>query len=583
MNSEYKWKKDFFEEEEGTAIDNAENEEVEVMEEEYEGTTIDEMDKTNIFLDGLIKADISQDEHGIYSFIGTKKKYFTNFSYIEFLYTDIADGVRIRVVKIGQVEIRLEAKDLTTSSRFNQKLLQNSNYSVKMPAEMFREFADMILRLDNNKTVTNTQGFGKVSDNIWHLGNKVIVDGKLEEYNPIVWNGNLGHKLQATDYLSLSDEKFDLKGIWDFFYDLYGMKAVLVIGFALATLYYQEYLNAKKHFPLLYIRAGSGRGKNGLAGLICSLFGMSEALAYVNCASNATKIGTESKSLLLNNLPLVLDELSEEQFPYIKSRFDGQGSVKFHQNSPNDILERTVNGSTIITTVVEPKDKQIISRCVFVDLDDIKLKKTLYDEVRKQSVMFSSFTSSILSKISFDKIQKCVNEYKCDIHNCGSSPRIIENYSLIGGCFDVFREVVDSSTMLPDPEEVKIFLEIQIRKTEEYLNPLIYFMREIERLADSTLAKKYITSDYKFLYFNFNGVWDLIPEKFKKKYFPYMKSSDVKKLLKESEYIAIYGNDLQPIDKDKMGKQAISHSKKICTNSRRCYVLLKDKLPGYYK
>jgi len=529
------------------------------------------------------KFGFERDEKGIYIFDQKGKNYLTNFSRIEFVANKTENNERVRIIKINDILIELRPHHLQNYGSLYKKLLGCSKFHIDMPRSNFLDFVNLLLNLDNDKFINPAPGFGRINDSIYNLGNKLLVNGDLRDHQKQIWLGQSGYMLDKTDMINISDKKIELLEIWKSLYGLYEMQAILVVGFGIATLFFQQYMERKKHFPLLYILAASGRGKNGLSDLICSLFGLNESLVNINCVSNSTKIGMESKSLLLHNLPLVLNEVSEDQFDFIKSRFDGQGSVKYKDNNTNNIEERSVNGSTIVTTVVDPLDKQIVSRCIFINLDITELNKELFDSVRDKSVNFSSFIIKVLQSMSFEDILEDVENFRKNIKSKIAQPRIVENYSLIGGCFNAFRKLIEDSEVLPDQASVNAFIEEQMETTEQYLNPLIYFIRELERLADVSASKNYLVQDNDFVYFNFNGIWSLIKDSYKTKHFPFMKDKNIKRLLEESDYMAVYGVDIDPPNKNMLGKPISSYIKKIGVKTRRCFVLRRDKLPGYYR
>ncbi|MDP8269193.1 MAG: hypothetical protein P9L97_10735 [Candidatus Tenebribacter davisii] len=537
----------------------------------------------NTFLIQLRKFGFDCDENGIFIYNQNDRLHLTNFNEVEYICNIEIDQERVRVIKLNETEIEFKPQDLLNSNSFNRRLLSNSNHVLEMEKGQFSRFKNLILSLDNDKYVTSIPGFGMISENIFNLGNKIMLNRELRDHEETVWIDNNGFKIDKTDLVFISEKEIDLIKIWEYFFQLYGMQAVLIIGYAIATMFFQQYMKLEKHFPLLYVLAGSGRGKNGLTDLICSLFGLNESLVNVNCAGNSTKIGVESKSLLLHNLPLLLNELTVDHFDFIKSRYDGQGSVKYNEKSSNQISERSVNGSTVITTVVEPLDKQIISRCIFVDLDSTELQKEFFDKVREESVDFSGFMLRIIKGISFQEIMNSVCEFRKEIYTHTALPRIIDNYCLIGGCFNIFRKLVKDGPALPKPEQVASFIDAQIKSTEDYLNPLIYFIRELERLSGLPPAAQYYSQNSDYLFFNFNSIWRLIKDSYKKRYFPFMQDKNIKRLLLESDYMAVYGSELKPADKNMLGKPVHSYNKKIGSVSRRCYVLRKDRLPGYYR
>jgi len=533
------------------------------------------------FLVELKKVGFDRDVHGIFYHSNDGKVYLSDFGELEFLYTKIIDGSRIRVVKIKDVEIELSSADLQNKGSFNKQVMNKCNYSIDMRPPEFQVFRNIIMKLDNCKMVEEKPGFGRITPDIFNLGNKMIINQKMHDFQSLVWLGKAGYSLTQTDQIRISEKPLALSNICSNFFQLYGDYAILILGFAVGTLFLQQYMKVKKHFPLLYLLGASGRGKSCMAELTCKLFGLDESLSIVNCAGNSTKIGTEVKSLLLNNLPIVFNELLEEQFSYIKSRYDGHGSYKYSDKHSNNLAERTVNGSSIITTVVEPHDKQIIRRSVFINLDDIKMKKAVFDQARLDSDHFSNFVIRILNSITFEQIRKQVEEFTGRI-GLKYNPGITDNYAFIGGCFQTLRSIMVNDSFLPGDDRLEKFIVSQIRQTESYLNPLNHFIMEIERLADNPKAKKYIVQDDDYIYFHFKGIWDLISDSYKRKYFPFMNEKNLKVAIKESVYMAKYGRDLLVNPEHKAGKAATSHHKKIGNIPRRCFVLRKDQLPGSY-
>jgi hypothetical protein len=545
-------------------------------------TETDNLPDNRHFNDLLAEAGLKVNENGIYQANKTGIINISNFSNITYLFNKIQDNQKLRFIKIDDTIFKITPEHLVNRNSL-RKLLLASNYDLSCSNRLFNKLVNVIIKLDNGKIINDTTGYGRIADHIYNFGNKILVNNELTDFKPAVWLGKKGYYLNKTDMLHISDKPCNPPQIWDTFYNLYGMQAVLIIGYAVASLFFQEYMKIEKNFPLLYIKAGSGRGKTGLTELIENLFGIKHPFANVNCSSNSTKIGIENKSILLNNLPLILNELTEKEFQFIKGRYDGQGSVKYSDYKPGNISERTVNGPTIITTVVDPRDKQVISRCVFIDLNEIEMNKTAFEQARKLSKNFSSFACTILKNISFYDIMTNIDQFR-EILDCAKvQPRISDNYSLIAGGFLAFSSMLPGSQELPDSEMLTNFLISEMKKTENFLNPLSYFVRELERLSECQISQKYITQDDTFIYFNFNGVWSLISQAYKHKYLPFITSSNIKNLLKKSQYIAHYGRDFQADTKNPAGKPVTALIKHIKDTKRRCFILLKSELPGYYR
>ena len=534
------------------------------------------------FAELLTESGLKVNENGIYQEFKTGGiRKISNFLNIEYLFNKMQGNQKFRFLKIDDIIFKLSPEDLVNRQNF-RKLLLSANYNLSCSKQQFNKLVNIIIKMDNGKNINDTTGYGRIADHIYNFGYKILVNNVLRDFVPTIWLGKKGYYLNKTDMLHVTDEPFDPSELWNTFFKLYGMQAVLIIGFAVASLFFQEYMKKEKKFPLLYIKAGSGRGKTGLTELIENLFGIKHPFSNINCSSNSTKIGIESKSILLNNLPLILNELTEKKFEFIKSRYDGQGSVKYSGFKPGNISERSVNGSTIITTVVEPKDKQIISRCVFVNLDDIEMNETAFEQARTLSKKWASFTCTVLKNISFGDLITQIKQVKEKIHCSGVQPRISDNYSIIGGCFLAFKSLLTGRNDLPDVEKLKNFLLGEMKKTENFLNPLIYFLRELERLSECKISHRYITQDENYLYFNFNGVWSLISQAYKAKYLPFITSSNIRNLLKKSRYIAHYGSNFEANAKNSAGEPVTAFLKHIKDTSRRCFVLIKSELPCYY-
>jgi hypothetical protein len=91
---------------------------------------------------------------------------------------------------------------------------------------------------------------------------------------------------------------------------------------------------------------------------------------------------------------------------------------------------------------------------------------------------------------------------------------------------------------------------------------LVYFVIELERLADQPSAKNYIMQDEKMLYFNFSGIWNMIKSSYKKRYFPFMTEANIKELPKKSQLIALYGDDITADHSSDQGKAVCDYPRK---------------------
>jgi len=534
------------------------------------------------FAAGLDEMELHIEEDGIYSYHQGMRIRRANFSRVSFEYTIRENDTRLRVYRFNDKPIKLRPQDLISKASCNRCLLEQSNFQIDLSTAEFDRLKILLIEMDNGRVAQNKSGFGRVADGIFNLGNKIMIDDQLQDFKPLIWQGDTGYALEHTDQIIISENPLALGKIAQQLFQLYGNKAIVMLGFATASLFFQQFMKLKKHFPLLYLKGASGHGKSCIAELNCKLSGMDESLYIINFAGNSTIIGSEIKAVRLNNLPIVFNEFTEDKSDLVKSRFDGHGSSKFTGKTSSNLSERPVNNPTIVTTVVNPHDKQIITRSVFVDLDEIEMKKSVFDEVRAASSDFSGFIVKIIQSLSIDIL---VNQVDRFVQMIGKTeePRILDNYSLIGGSFMAFKSICDDISGFPSDEEVLQFIKEQISQTESLLNPVPALLYELERMLVTGKAKSFITQDEEFVYFNFEGVWSEISPAYKRRYFPFMSKRNLQEQLKKSEFIAKAGKDLQVSSKFKDGELLTQFPKKINSSTRRCFVLKKDRLPGYFR
>lgn len=522
------------------------------------------------------------DDKGIYIIHKDRRSYLSNAADFKFQYNRKTDTGLIRVISINDTEFDLIPQAFWSLNSFNQITLSKSRYRLTMDKYEFQDFTNILLEMDNGKIIEDTTGIGRIHPLIFYLGNKIIVSGKSQDPEEVVWINNKGYHLELTDKIKVDDGGFSLTRIFEKFHELYGMKAVLVSSFAVATIFFCQLLETYGYFPILYITGDSGRGKSCLADLILQLFGLNTNFASVNISSNSTKVGIEIKSSVLKNLPLAIHEHNKDNLDLIKYRYDGQGSVKYDQNSPDNLNQRQVEGSTIITSVERPLDKQYTSRCVFIDLDEVTMNKSYYEKVRKEAAKLSRFVLTGLENLSFDDIVKEVEKVSREVKYDGYIPRIRDNYCLFAGAFLAFIEKLDKTENFPSREKIIKYIQSEITKAEKMLNPLIYFIREVERIWEQSNSKAFMTESEDYLFFNFNSLWHNISEFYRNKYFPYLSRNSIKKLLVDSEFIEHYGSGIEPQNDKDIKKPITSYPKTIFGKTKRCFVLRKDKLPGYF-
>jgi len=527
-----------------------------------------------LFLTKAEDAGIMIDCNGICVDRNGETEYVSNIRRIEYLHTVLCNGDpnnRVRVVKINDTVAELYPEHLTSLNKFKKLLLGQGNTSFNGETKLYQKLVNLILALDNGKTVEMLDGFGKVHPEIYHLGNKIIIDGETKPYQEILWSGNNGVKLEKSGKLRIESDAHKIEDIWDRLNETYPEYSYVITGFAVATLFFDTIIKDYGSFPILYIAGKSGSGKTKMAEIISNMLGCDTDMFTVNCDSLSTRTGVDEKNQSLNNLPLILNELDHKWYPLLKSRFDGEGAIKSCPTKQYRTLQRQVKGSTIVTSVNRPLDSQVISRSVFIDTSKMKRNLDKFPDLYHNRRKLSQFIVSSLGIKSHYVISEIKRLY--DIFKGESiEPRIISNYAIIAGALSAFA----AEYKIADCNGAKLtdFFKKEMIEAEKGLDPVYHLVGEIRSLIDEQPEQDFLLCDDEFVYIHIEGLWQYLPPGVKDQYYRKQEAKDVKTMLANSEYVARYGGKFSGPE----GKPVISLSKKINNATKRCIVLIRDKL-----
>ena len=533
------------------------------------------------FLDEVEKDGYHTDNKGIYKLFNEEIIYISNFNSVKFLYTLIdsesGNETRIRVVKINNIIFNLTHKDITSKRKFNQLLLNRSKFYFRGSSSDFQIFLEIILNLDNGLNIRELKGSGKVHEKIVNLGNIILRKRHDYLYSEIVWLGKQGYKLASQKNIEIDINGFDLPTLWNKMHGIYKQYSYLIFGFSIATAFFREIISDMGAFPILYLFGNAGSGKSTLSELIGNLFGAKRNYFTVNCDSLSTPIGIEEKTQELNNLPLIMNEVSSKQNPYLRSRYDGDGSIKASLRKNNPIHERQVKCSTIAISVSKPLELQVAQRCIFLDISIVMKDKKLFDMLYLERSKLSTFIKEVLIKIKPAIILKDIFKFRHSVLDKGFSPRTIDNYSIIGGSLLAWIGSFKSNKF-PSEKEVFEFILKEMEIADKNLNPLSYLIGKLRMMINNNIQAEFLTWDNELIYLHLQGFWNYLPKVFKEKYYNKMGIKEVKKLFYNSEYIAIYGKDLNSSKNEDFNEPALSHTKKIEGDAKRCVVLIRQKV-----
>ena len=517
------------------------------------------------------------DQNGIYAG-KDKEELLANFSFLEYKYSikEKDSGSLIRRVLIGNMTFDIEAKHLLNKNSFNMLLISKSSYHFTGSTRYFEVFVRILLSLENNQIVTDLPGFGMVRDGFWNLGNFVFTEGTLYSYHELIWSGNKGYFLQNTSKININRNGFPPAMIYDKFCEIFGKYSITILGYAVAGMFFGSIIDQRSSFPILYLTGGSGIGKSTFSELFLKLYGVDRSWGTVNCDSNSTKIGIDEKTQEFNNIPLVLNEIGKKYYPMLKSRYDGDGSVRVSKYKKKKTDERDVKGPTVAISVVPPEDAQVYSRFIFIDYEKVKRNKTAFDELQKESSKLSGFILDVIRNISAEDIISHAKQFKNSFTEYVIQSRVLESYSIVAGGIIALLNAFPALSLTK--EDIYKYLHSEMKAAEQLSDPLFPFISKIKEIVTTEGTSAYAKFDENYFYLNISGFWAELPTGFKNKFYYGKKHKDILEMFKNSEYPVRYGVEFTYKKNGDKGKQVLSYGKKINGTNHRCIVLSKEKI-----
>jgi Cdc6-like AAA superfamily ATPase len=531
-----------------------------------------------LFNDNLLDEVVSHfgcsiDNYGIFYSNQNEKFYVSNIRRIQFLYTHVDDSdndaTKYRVVLINDIEFKLSVKHLSSKSKFAEYLMSRCNLYFNGDKEIFDRIVREILTKKNNNIVSSIRGCGKVAEGLYNLGNMVIIKGKIEPCQHLIWDGNVGYQLEKQNGIKIT-MGWSLLDIWSKLFTIYGKSAIVVLGYAITTLFFDVIQKQFGRFPILYLTGAPGKGKTALAELIAMLFGARYEFLSINCESLSTPIGSEEHLQQKYNLPHIFNEMQEKWHSLLKSRYDIELTMKASPSKQKRTEFRQVTGSTVAISVSRPLDKQIVSRCLFVDFDKIESHPIEFSQLYNQKEFLSSFIIHIIENIEASKVIAKIEDFKNRFFNKGFEPRIVESYSIIAGGMAALLAHFGEIPLQED--ELIDFIEEEIQKAQAGLEPIYFIISELKKLLSQNSNAEFLVCDEDFIYLNVHDFWDSLPKFFKDQYYPNHNNKAMKQMLCESKYLAQKGIDYH-------GRHTPeNHPKKIAGKTQRCIVLKRNAL-----
>lgn len=408
----------------------------------------------------------------------------TNFT-LEILRNFSSPAGMNRLIRVahedGKFSIESEIQPAVMANRnlFAAWVLSQGNFLFRGTYTDLEKIWSLELGQNDGKIIYRPDHIGWIrSKKIWIFSDCAI--GNSEIYRPdqedIVWIGDYGYQavtLEAsgqdvrTDacgsiYMpslrwDLSEKAVDetrLKMIDLLKRNLGGFEAYLALGFVAACAYADELFREFK-LPILFIFGRRQCGKNTLASLIMSHFGLGE-----DCADNVsavTKTALSRKLAYFSSIPVWVDEYRsgdphcQAKDSILRSAYDRVGASKGTLGP--GIIAPKVRAPLIITGESFPSDSALTSRCAIIQLSEGRRDGKILEEIRRLVPSLSGIFCQMVKKKTEATTAALIEDVKITkdwLEGKGMDPRLASIYAVLG---EAFADVYNPEDVNKDSQE----------------------------------------------------------------------------------------------------------------------------------
>lgn len=381
---------------------------------------------------------------------------------------------------------------------------------------------------DTGRHIIEPDSIGwQVAQKMWLFGNvafEIKKDGKNEELRPdeqgIFWNEKHGFKpvplgvssgknLISEGIPYLNTNKCDLEAIKGKLIESIGdFEAKTCLGWACGVLFMEEVFALYNCFPFLFITGRRRSGKSTIAEWIMNLYGFENSGKQ---AADTTSIAMQRYMSYYSSLPTFIDEYRNDlkvtsKNGLFRNAYNRQSAGK-GVKSDFGIREAKIRGTLIIAGEETPEDNALLTRCITVQVSEIRRHVNHFDWFTKNRAKLSSFTYEILANYNkyIEKFLIRLIEDKREIAEHSQDDRLAINKAVISaGVFTLFGE---------DAQYAKNFVEdLRIVKAEqESENAVSMFFADVQALSvdKSIHLKDYVRISEGKIFLYFHGIYNI--------------------------------------------------------------------------
>lgn len=417
-------------------------------------------------------------------------------------------------------------------------------------------------------------------DKIWIFGNVAFKDDA--ELRPddhgIFWTERCGFKpvplgissgknviSEGIPYLSAT--KCDFSALRGKLGESIGeFEASICMGWAFSALFMEEVFKNYGCFPFLFITGRRRSGKSTVAEWIMNLFGLENSGKQ---AGDTTSVAMQRYLSYYSSLPFFVDEYRNDlkvtqKNGLFRNAYNRQSAGK-GMKSDFGIREAKVRGTLIISGEETPNDNALLTRCVIVQISEIRRKINNFDWFTRNRAKMSSFTYDILlnRKRYLEAFMTRLITDKEAIANHVNDDRLAINMAVISaGAFTLFGE---------DKGFAKLFVaDLKVIKADqESENAVSSFFADVKAMSCNPayrLKDLWSLVDGKF-YLYFHAIYNIWASDYQARHreAPF-KSDAIKNYLK-----------------DEPGFLDLSVRHRMKSGQNRCVVFSYDDAPDFIK
>jgi DNA primase len=315
--------------------------------------------------------------------------------------------------KKGKSFFAISPEDMAGNDGFSTFCFRHGNYIWKGRKEDLYLIWEYEFLNDNSRYIIEPDCIGWLpEDKIWMFGNVAFVDGK--ELRPdeqgIFWTDKCGYKpsplgvssgknviSEGVPYLTLT--KADIVSLRAKLSESIGeFEASVCLGWCFSVFMMEEVFKHYGCFPFLFVTGRRRSGKSTVAEWMMNLFGLENSGKQ---GGDTTSVAIQRYMSYYSSLPFFVDEYRNDlkvtqKNGLFRNAYNRQSAGK-GVKADYGIREAKVRGTLILAGEETPADNALLTRCVVVQVSEVRRRINNFDWFTKNRQKMSTFAYHILS------------------------------------------------------------------------------------------------------------------------------------------------------------------------------------------